>query len=145
MTTAPAADDFDVTAARVLDLHARTVEIETGLAYDRRPSELGCVESCLASAKQAAFYERPESGEDDPLNVAGSVLDYLTKRHCFTDGNKRIGWLAAVDTLACRRLDVQASDDEVYDLCLGVAEGRIERGVVISWFAASGRLVPYAG
>lgn len=143
MTTAP--EGFDGTAARVLDLHARTVEIQTGVAYERRPSELGCVEGCLASAKQAAFYERPESGEGDPLNAAGSVLYYLTRRHGFTDGNKRIGWLAAVDYLACRRLDVRATDDEVCDLRLGVAEGRVERGVVTSWFAAPGRLVPYSG
>ncbi len=138
-------DDSDLTAARVLDLHSRTVEVQTGTTYERRPSELGCVEGCLASARQAAFYERPESGEDDPLTVAGSALYYLTKRHCFTDGNKRIGWLAAVDFLACRRLDVVATDDEVYGLCLGVAEGRVERPAVIAWFAAPGRLAPYRG
>lgn len=136
-------DEFDLTAARVLDLHSRTVEIQTGTTYERRPGELACVEGCLASARQAAFYERPESGEDDPLTVAGSVLYYLTRRHCFTDGNKRIGWLAAVDYLAGLRLDVAATDDEVYGLCLGVAEGHVERGAVVAWFATPGRLVPY--
>jgi death-on-curing protein len=117
---------------------------QTGEKYAPRKGESDCVGSSLANARQAAHYAALEAVGDDQLNIASSILYYLTRNHCFVDGNKRAGWLAAVEYLACHGLDVEASEHEVCSMCVHVAENRYKREDVIQWFAMDGRIIESA-
>jgi len=41
------------------------------------------------------------------------------------DGNKRLGWLATVVFLGLNGLELDAPDDEVYDVVIAVASGEL--------------------
>jgi hypothetical protein len=68
---------------------------------------------------------------------AGFVLFYLGRNHCFTDGSKRVAWLAAMWILEARGVTVQATTDEAEAMILAAIEGTtITSGVdVARWFA----------
>jgi len=68
---------------------------------------------------------------------AGFILFYLVLGNCFPDGNKRVGWAAAMTVLAALGLTIKATDDEVVELVTSIAEGRIRDGVrVVKWIGA---------
>lgn len=75
---------------------------------------------------------RPGSGFGDfeayptvPLKAA-ALLHSLVRNHALVDGNKRLGWTATVVLCSLNGIDIEAPDDEAYDLVIGVAEGRID-------------------
>jgi len=57
---------------------------------------------------------------------AAVLMESLVRNHPLVDGNKRLGWLAAVVFLDINDHPVEAPDDEAYDLVVGVASGRVE-------------------
>lgn len=56
---------------------------------------------------------------------AAVLLESIVRNHPLVDGNKRLGWIAAVLFLARNGVRVHADHDDAYDLVIGVAEGRI--------------------
>lgn len=73
---------------------------------------------------------RPETtvfGEDaypDIWTKAAALLQSLVKNHPLVDGNKRLGWLATAVFLELNGVAAaRASNDDVYDLVIGVAAG----------------------
>ena len=73
---------------------------------------------------------RPETtvfGADayaDLWTKAAALLQSMVKNHALVDGNKRLGWLGTAVFLEINGVRVvQASNDGVYDLVLGVAAG----------------------
>ncbi|MGI8754442.1 MAG: type II toxin-antitoxin system death-on-curing family toxin [Acidimicrobiales bacterium] len=68
------------------------------------------------------------SGEDAYADVwmkAAALLHSVVKNHALIDGNKRLGWLATATFLEINGVGVtHVSDDDVYDLVIGVAAGR---------------------
>jgi len=55
---------------------------------------------------------------------AAAYLFHLVKNHPFVDGNKRVGLACSLVFLRLNGIRVRASDDELVDLVIGVAEGR---------------------
>ena len=55
---------------------------------------------------------------------AAAYLFHLVKNHPFVDGNKRVGLACSLAFLHLNGIRVRASDDELVDLVMGVAEGR---------------------
>ena len=61
----------------------------------------------------------------DVWTKAAALLLSLVKNHALVDGNKRLGWLATAVFLHLNGIDVSiASNDDVYDLVMGVAAGK---------------------
>ena len=57
---------------------------------------------------------------------AAALLHSLVRNHALVDGNKRLGWTAAVVFLELNGFTLEARDDPAYDLVIAVAEGRFD-------------------
>ncbi|HEX4386048.1 MAG TPA: Fic family protein [Myxococcales bacterium] len=107
-----------ITSSELIALHDEALE-----KYKGRPGILheGCVERTIAAAWHAEEY----AGSEVPgLVLAGFLLYYLTTDHCFRDGNKRGGWMAAIRVLSHFDLTVEADTDTVYEFVCECARGR---------------------
>jgi death-on-curing protein len=122
-----------ITTDRIFSLHKEAVKKFGGGGTG--PGNSGCVEGALGAAWSAELYD------DHPdkivgLSFAGHLLFYLVKDHCFSDGNKRVGWLAAVVVLGDLGLSVGSSEDDAHGLVDRIATGAIRSGGdVVSWLA----------
>lgn len=56
---------------------------------------------------------------------AAALLESLVRNLPLVDGNKRLGWLAAIVFLDINGAWVEAPDDDAYDLVIAVASGRL--------------------
>ena len=103
------------------------------------PEQTGCVDGALGAAYNAELYVMPEiEGEQTISGIVfcGCLLFYLITKNCWVDGNKRVGWLAAMYVLLKLGLIVQASDDEAEAFCLAVAAGAIKSANdTVNWLA----------
>lgn len=54
---------------------------------------------------------------------AAVLLESLVRNHALVDGNKRLGWLGTVVFLGLNGVDLDAPDDEAYDLVVAIAAG----------------------
>ena len=54
---------------------------------------------------------------------AAVLLESIVRNHPLVDGNKRLGWIAAVMFLERNRRRVEAPFDDAYDLVIAVATG----------------------
>jgi prophage maintenance system killer protein len=126
--------DFYCTTERVFELHRQAIEVYKGDGTVATNAG-NCVERCLAAAVNAESYaDAPKPG----LAFAGYALYYFTMNHCFTDGNKRVGWLVALDVLATLGLTINAELDEViqlFDELLATAEPKQKGTYVAEWLA----------
>lgn len=57
------------------------------------------------------------------FDKAAALLDSVVNNHALVDGNKRVGWLAAVVFLDVNGIWIDAPDDAAYDLVIAVASG----------------------
>ncbi len=107
------------TLDEVLSIHAHQVERYRGSPGIR---DVGLLESALAMP-EATF-----SGEDLHPTLhekAAAYLFHLVKNHPFVDGNKRVGLAVCLGFLALNGSKIRATDDELVDLVLGVANGEL--------------------
>ena len=83
--------------------------------------DLGLLGSAAARPQTTVF------GADAYADVwakAGALLQSIVKNHPLVDGNKRLGWLATAVFLELNGVAVAgASNDDVYELVVGVAAG----------------------
>lgn len=56
---------------------------------------------------------------------AAVLLESLVRNHALIDGNKRIGWLATVVFYGLNHIELEAPDDDAYDLVIAIASGAI--------------------
>ena len=77
--------------------------------------------SCVrARASSSVFGRDAYPGLDDKAAV---LLESLVGNHALVDGNKRLGWLSLVVFFGLNGIDLDAPDDEAYDLVIAVASG----------------------
>jgi prophage maintenance system killer protein len=77
------------------------------------PGKPGCVEGALGTAWLAEKYATGEIANV----IAGFIfacfaLRGLALNHCLTDGNKRLAWIAFIETLAALQLTVDVDEME---------------------------------
>ena len=65
---------------------------------------------------------------------AAAYLFHLMKNHPFVDGNKRVGLACSLAFLRLNGVRVRATDDDLVDLVIGVAEGRRSKADVAVFF-----------
>lgn len=109
-------------------LHERSIE-EFGGAKGIRDE--GGVEAALARPYQTF------GGEDlcpTPAAKAAALMESIIIRHPWMDGNKRTGLGLALFLLRKEGFRVDATQDDLYELTIGVAEGRISAAEIQAWF-----------
>src|ERR1700685_4325412 len=105
----------------VLEIHEQQIERYGGSGGLRDPAGL---ESAIATP-QATF-----GGEFLPASIPGMAAAYLfhlCQNHAFIDGNKRVGANAAITFLLMNNWDTSFGEDELVDLVLSIASGRMTK------------------
>jgi death-on-curing protein len=112
------ADPVFLTMDEVLALHADQIARYGGISGVR---DLGLLASALGmpSATYGGQFLHQTLEE-----MAAAYLFHIAKNQPFVDGNKRAALAAALVFLWMNDLEVQATEDELTDLVLGVADGR---------------------
>lgn len=90
----------------------------------------------MGAAYNAELYspENEQEGFIRGLIFACYLLFYLTTKHCYIDGNKRIAWACMTFVLLNFGLTIQATEDEVVAFCLAISKGEIDSGaIVVAW------------
>lgn len=64
------------------------------------------------------------------FEMAAAYLHGICRNHPFVDGNKRTALSAALTFLDTNQIEVQADQNELVDLVIGVAEGKISKAGV---------------
>jgi len=64
------------------------------------------------------------------FEMAAAYLYGICRNHPFVDGNKRTAAATALTFLDYNGVEIEATEDELYDLMIGVAEGRIAKEAV---------------
>ncbi len=105
----------------VIGLHAEQIERYGGSLGVR---DLGLLESAVASP-EASFggdYLHATLPE-----MAAAYLFHLAQNHPFVDGNKPAAAAAMIMFVYLNDLDVECSEDELVELTLGVASGKLTK------------------
>jgi len=105
----------------VLELHALQLARYGGAAGVR---DRGLLESAVAQPQttfDGAFVH------DGLFAMGAAYLFHIVQNHPFVDGNKRTGLLAALVFLELNGISIAHGSSALYDLTLGVAEGRITK------------------
>jgi len=130
--------------SRVIELYQSGMEKYGGdSAYFN--TNLDCIGGVLGSALQNTYYtdqakQNPNTDEPNIIYFASYALLLTVIKHCFTDGNKRLGWQILVDLLATKHLTLNATDDEAVNFVLGIAINKIsDIEDIVDW--VSSRLV----
>ena len=123
--------NYLISVERIIDLHKKGIERYGG---DFSPPTPDCVEGRLGNAWTAELYTEVP-GSVTGFNFACFLLYYLTRDHCFTDGNKRVAWLAMVDILLKLGLTIKVTTNQAEQLCLGILLDQITTAGVSNWVA----------
>ena len=59
--------------------------------------------------------------------MAAAYLFHIVQNHPFIDGNKRTGYTIMRAFLLINGLDIELTQDELYELTVGVADGRVSK------------------
>ena len=91
----------------------------------------------LDSALESAFatfdgVELYPSKEEKAAKIAYS----LVSNHAFVDGNKRIGVFVMLSFLSLNGIRIDATDEDIVQLGLGIADGGVEYEGIVSWIKA---------
>ena len=119
-----------LTYDQVLRMHRRNIERTGGCDGIRD-------EGLLDAALEAPF----QTFDSQPLwpNVesqAARLATGIIRNHPFLDGNKRTGILAMLVFLRINHADILVSDEELIELGLAVASGKMETEQVREWIVA---------
>lgn len=102
-----------------MELHARAIDAFGG-SHGLRDE--GALESALIAAENRHFY-----AEADVIGCAAAYAYHLTQAHAFIDGNKRVAAVVAEIFLEVNGVTLDATEDQLYELYIGVADGRLSR------------------
>lgn len=121
-----------ITPERVVALHARGIREHSQAPLSSEQLSDECVDGKLGNAWTSEQYRFEDENVKQGLCFAGYALFYLARSGCFVDGNKRVAWATATAVLGGLGLTVIASDEDVIDFVLGIADGRIQDGIEVA-------------
>ncbi len=130
-------DPVFLTLDEVLALHQDQIQRYGGSPGLREPALLSSALGAVAATFGGRFLHQ------SLFEMAAANLFYLAQNHPFVDGNKRTALAAALAFLWMNDLEIEASEDELTDLVLGVAEGRTNKAEVAVFLKTRAR--PTAG
>ena len=112
----------------ILLIHAEIIK-ETGGSEGLR--DAGALESALKAAENRLFYET-----DDLAILAATYAFHISQTHAFVDGNKRIAAVASELFLEMNGATSSATNEEIIELFLDIAAGKLSREQVEEKFTA---------
>jgi death-on-curing protein len=124
-----------LTLEKVLELQPQSIDRYGGLHGIR---DRGLLESALAMP-QAGFGGEYVHGS--LLEMAAAYLFHLTKNHPFIDGNKRIGFAAAIVFLRMNGYTYLDSQERAEAMVLKVASGEIGKAEIATYLKSKCRLL----
>jgi death-on-curing protein len=89
----------------------------------------GAIESALARARNQWEYAE----ERDIAALAAAYGFGLTRSHGYSDGNKRVGFVAMAVFLDLNGRELDAPEPEVVQVMVGVASGEISEPELATW------------
>lgn len=116
----------------VLAIHARLIS-ETGGSMGLRDE--GTLESALVAAENRQHYEGA-----DLIACAATYAYHLSQAHAFIDGNKRVAAAVSETFLEVNGAHLEMTNDEIVELFLNIAAGRLSRDEVEKVFRLNVRL-----
>jgi death-on-curing protein len=119
-----------LTLDEVLAVHSDQIRRYGGTSGVR---DLGLLSSALAMPR-ASFASVRLHGT--LAEMAAAYLFHLARNHPFVDGNKRTGLAAALLFLWLNDHHLEAGQDELTELVIGVAAGRVGKADVAVFIAA---------
>ncbi|MBX3474825.1 MAG: type II toxin-antitoxin system death-on-curing family toxin [Planctomycetes bacterium] len=114
-----------LTTENVLKLHALSIE---GFGGRDGVRDIGLLESAVAMP-MAMF--GGELLHPDIAAMAGAYLFHMSKSHALLDGNTRTAWAAALVFVVLNGHDIKATNDEVIEIGLAVADGSMAKDALI--------------
>lgn len=121
-------DPTFLTLDEVLALHQDQIDRYGGTAGIR---DLGLLESALGTVS-ATF--GGQFLHQSLFKMAAAYVYHIAQNHPFLDGNKRVSLAAGLMFLWMNDVEIDAEEDELTDLVLGVAEGRVSKPEVAVFF-----------
>ena len=121
-------DPLFLSIDEVLALHDQQLGLFGGSGGVR---DLGLLESALGNV-EATF--GGEFLHQTIFEIAAAYLYGICRNHAFVDGNKRTAAAAGLTFLDLNGIEIDASEDDLYDLVIGVAEGRVSKAAVAVFF-----------
>ena len=112
----------------VLVIHRRMVAEFGG---DDGVRDRGLLESAVAMPRQQFGGRYLHAGLAEQ---AAAYLFHICRNHAFVDGNKRTALATAEFFILLNGAGLNASDDELVDLTLGVADGSVDKEAVTTFF-----------
>ena len=89
----------------------------------------GAIDSALARARNQWEYAQ----ERDPANLGAAYGFGLTRSHGYSDGNKRVGFMAMAVFLELNGWELDAPEPEVVRIMLAVAAGEATEPELADW------------
>ena len=117
-------DPLFLTLDEVLALHEDQIRRYGGSSGVR---DVAMLESAMGSA--AATFGGVFLHET-LFEMAAAILYGICRNHPFVDGNKRTAVAASLTFLEMNGIEIDAEEDDFYDLIIGVAEGRSSKASV---------------
>jgi death on curing protein len=108
---------------------------EAALGHPPEVRDYGLLESALARPRATVFGDEAYPGLDAK---AAALLASLVANHTLVDGNKRLGWVCVRLFYVFNGRDLQAPEDDAFDLVMSVA-----RGEQLDVSAIAGRLAAW--
>lgn len=91
--------------------------------------DINLLESAIARPMNRRVYEQ----KSDIIILTATYGYGLAKNHCFIDGNKRVAFMAMYTFLGLNGYEIDATEPEVVDLMLGVADSSASEQQLIPW------------
>lgn len=117
-----------LTLDEVLSLHDIQVRLFGGSGGVR---DMGLLASALGNV-EATF--DGQLLHETLFEMAAAYLYGICRNHPFVDGNKRTAAAAAMTFLEMNGEEIDAAEDDLYHLVIGVAEGRVSKAAVAVFF-----------
>jgi death-on-curing protein len=117
-----------LTLEEVLAIHENRIRKYGGSSGVR---DIGLLESAMGSV-EATFGGQFLNAT--PFEMAAAYLYSICRNHPFLDGNKRSALACALAFLRLNGRKVVSVEDDLYDLVIGVAEGRVSKAAVAVFF-----------
>lgn len=121
-------DPVFLTLEEVLAIHENRIRKYGGSSGVR---DLGLLQSALGNV-EATF--GGEFLNSTLFEMGAAYLYSICRNHPFLDGNKRTALACALAFLGLNNIKIVSEQDDLYDLVIGVAEGRVSKSAVAVFF-----------